>query len=262
MVRTKHAFMVLGGLMLVLLGVVAHTAFRDELVAYSDHAHHAASVAETIDVPVPPSVEVVYDDTRARMRAHLKEKLQEYVTIADVPDGDATVSGITEEVIEPVTVPTTEVPPSLLCDPAAQMPTIPDWGAVTVVRAEGARLITSSLHDEAGVPLHTLQLPETPVVTGITGCLGAEMVAIGLDGTTRVPNEAVPVGTEGLWGYAVDGFPILGSIEDGAPVDVGSLDICRGHVHAIEHDGIATSLYHYHITDEAPYTLGCFRGTP
>ncbi len=40
------------------------------------------------------------------------------------------------------------------------------------------------------------------------------------------------------------------------------LDACHGHVHAIPWDGKYADLYHYHMTDEYPYTVGCFMGTP
>lgn len=66
----------------------------------------------------------------------------------------------------------------------------------------------------------------------------------------------------GSVGYALDGFGIYPQVENGAPVDMQSLDACNGHAHIITWDGIATYMYHYHMTDTYPYTVSCFMGTP
>jgi len=59
-----------------------------------------------------------------------------------------------------------------------------------------------------------------------------------------------------LVGIAFDGFGIYGPRDvDGRLVTNDDLDECHGHV------GPATA-YHYHITSEFPYVLGCFMGTP
>ena len=41
-----------------------------------------------------------------------------------------------------------------------------------------------------------------------------------------------------------------------APAD---LDVCHGHVGTTPE--FPTATYHYHVTAEAPYISGCFRGT-
>jgi hypothetical protein len=61
-----------------------------------------------------------------------------------------------------------------------------------------------------------------------------------------------------LVGYASDGFGIYGNLgEGGTALKSADLDKCHGHTHA----GAASSEYHYHTTDDFPYTVGCFRGT-
>jgi hypothetical protein len=65
-----------------------------------------------------------------------------------------------------------------------------------------------------------------------------------------------------LVGYAFDGFGILGAEENGKRLTNDDLDDCHGHIHAIAWDGLVAVMYHYHATDEFPYTVGCYRGTP
>ena len=66
-----------------------------------------------------------------------------------------------------------------------------------------------------------------------------------------------------LVGYALDGYGIYGlKGESGATLTDADLDACHGHTHAISWDGQTVSLYHYHMTREYPYSVGCFHGTP
>jgi hypothetical protein len=68
-------------------------------------------------------------------------------------------------------------------------------------------------------------------------------------------------GHSSLVGYALDGFGIFGVRgENGAPLTNADLDACHGHTHEIEWDGQMVEMYHYHMTYEYPYTIGCFRG--
>lgn len=70
-------------------------------------------------------------------------------------------------------------------------------------------------------------------------------------------------GHSALVGYAFDGYGIFGFYgEDGAEVTNEDLDACHGHTHVIEWDGQMVEMYHYHVTNEFPYTVGCFHGTP
>lgn len=71
------------------------------------------------------------------------------------------------------------------------------------------------------------------------------------------------MGHSTLVGYAYDGFGIFGRRgEAGRWLADTDLDVCHGHVHTVIWDGDTVTLYHYHTTDEYPYTLGCYRGTP
>jgi len=66
-----------------------------------------------------------------------------------------------------------------------------------------------------------------------------------------------------LFGYAIDGFGVYGPRgENGVPVTNDDLDECHGHTHEIEWDGKMVSMYHYHVNNEYPYSIGCYRGTP
>jgi hypothetical protein len=69
-------------------------------------------------------------------------------------------------------------------------------------------------------------------------------------------------GHSALLGYALDGFGIYGSRgEGGTALGTADLDECHGHTHTVVWDGSSVSMYHYHLTPDYPYTLGCFRGT-
>jgi hypothetical protein len=38
------------------------------------------------------------------------------------------------------------------------------------------------------------------------------------------------------------------------------LDECHGHTHPVMWDGKLQNIYHYHLNNEFPYAIGCFRG--
>lgn len=65
--------------------------------------------------------------------------------------------------------------------------------------------------------------------------------------------------SEGVIGYAIDGFEIRGSIENGKKVTNDDLDENHGKF-TTNPDGSQT--YAYYATDEFPYTIGAFKGTP
>lgn len=66
-----------------------------------------------------------------------------------------------------------------------------------------------------------------------------------------------------LVGYIADGFGIYGNLgEGGRALTNADLDTCHGHTHAITVNGASISQYHYHQTQEFPYTVGCFKGKP
>ena len=60
-----------------------------------------------------------------------------------------------------------------------------------------------------------------------------------------------------LIGYALDGFGIY---KYPGTVTNADLDECHGKIGEILWDGEATSMYHYVVTEEYPYTVGCYRG--
>ena len=66
-----------------------------------------------------------------------------------------------------------------------------------------------------------------------------------------------------LIGYALDGFPLFGPRgEDGEYMKNGDLDGCHGHRHVVKFNGKEQRVYHYHVTQQFPYSVGCFRGAP
>ena len=70
-------------------------------------------------------------------------------------------------------------------------------------------------------------------------------------------------GTSDLLGYALDGFGIYGPYdEDGEVVTDADLDACHGRTSEVMWNGKLTDIYHYQFTEEYPYTIGCFTGTP
>jgi hypothetical protein len=67
---------------------------------------------------------------------------------------------------------------------------------------------------------------------------------------------------DGLIGYALDGFGIYAGPVNGKTLSNADLDACHGIVSEIEWDGKKVEMYHYQLTADYPYTLGCFKGTP
>lgn len=64
-----------------------------------------------------------------------------------------------------------------------------------------------------------------------------------------------------LIGYALDGFGIYSMYEEhGRELTNSDLDECHGRVSRIIWDGKPVEMYHYVLTREYPYTVGCFRG--
>lgn len=76
------------------------------------------------------------------------------------------------------------------------------------------------------------------------------------------PSRCV-VSANGPIGYALDGFGIFGTTgESGRALTNADLDDCHGHVAEVRWNGERRSIYHYHLTEEYPYSIGCFAGTP
>jgi hypothetical protein len=70
-------------------------------------------------------------------------------------------------------------------------------------------------------------------------------------------------GHSGLIGYALDGFGIFRLAgAGGRHLTNADLDACHGHSEKVMWDGESRTIYHYHLTDEYPYTVGCFMGAP
>ena len=64
-----------------------------------------------------------------------------------------------------------------------------------------------------------------------------------------------------LVGYAFDGFGIYGTKgANGKELSTAALDECHGHSHVINWEGQNVDMYHYHLTNDFPYSVSCFRG--
>ncbi len=79
------------------------------------------------------------------------------------------------------------------------------------------------------------------------------------------PSPCMP-GVDGnaqLVGYALDGFGIYSMYDaNGKEITNADLDACHGMTSEVMWNGNLTSIYHYVLTQEYPYTIGCYRGTP
>ena len=69
-------------------------------------------------------------------------------------------------------------------------------------------------------------------------------------------------GPSTLVGYALDGFGIYAERDSGGNLLTNSsLDACHGRTSTVSWDGKDVSMYHYDITNEFPYIIGCFMGS-
>lgn len=74
---------------------------------------------------------------------------------------------------------------------------------------------------------------------------------------------ATTKGTSTLVGYARDGFGIYVERDaNGNMLTNADLDACHGRVSPILWDGHEVTMFHYVATEEYPYTIGCYMGTP
>lgn len=95
---------------------------------------------------------------------------------------------------------------------------------------------------------------------------GGSVDATGLYAIRRAP-ACLPKrqrdGHGALVGWARDGIPLFGPTDRGGrALRSRDLDSCHGHTHAVRVDGRVQRRYHYHVTADFPYTVGCFRARP
>ena len=145
----------------------------------------------------------------------------------------------------------------------------------------------------------TLLLPASPKVASSPSCMGGD-VGVTTDGVALLdgfdangrdaaaqevqdacgghPNQAgyhrhampfcllsndTGTGHSPLLGYALDGFGIYGPRADhGKVLTTANLDACHGTTDTITWNGKKVRMYHYVMTWQFPYSVGCFRGTP
>lgn len=69
-------------------------------------------------------------------------------------------------------------------------------------------------------------------------------------------------GASTLIGYALDGFGLYVERDSsGALLTNAALDACHGRTSTVLFNGKKQKMYHYVVTAEYPYTIGCYRGT-
>jgi hypothetical protein len=65
-----------------------------------------------------------------------------------------------------------------------------------------------------------------------------------------------------LIGYALDGYGIYGKYDEhGRVLTNADLDSCHGRKSKVLWNGRQVKMYHYVMTNEYPYSVGCFRGS-
>lgn len=70
-------------------------------------------------------------------------------------------------------------------------------------------------------------------------------------------------GSSTLVGYALDGYGIYVERDSKGNLPTDSdLDACHGRTGSVIWDGKARVMYHYDVTTEYPYIMGCYEGTP
>ncbi len=78
-----------------------------------------------------------------------------------------------------------------------------------------------------------------------------------LDQGSHAPNAST------LVGYAADGYGIYAEYDSGGHLLTNAdLDACHGRTSKVMWNGSLQDVYHYDVTLEYPYTLGCYHGTP
>lgn len=79
------------------------------------------------------------------------------------------------------------------------------------------------------------------------------------------PSPCIPNinGKAKLVGYALDGFGIYSMRDEkGRRMADQDLDACHGRTGPVMWNGKRVKMYHYVMTRDYPYSLGCFKGTP
>lgn len=80
---------------------------------------------------------------------------------------------------------------------------------------------------------------------------------------TFMLNEDTAKSSSMLIGYALDGYGIyIERDANGNLLTNANLDVCHGTTSDVMWNGKMTDIYHYVVTLEYPYTVGCFHATP
>ncbi len=264
MPRTKYIvilFCILVGILLVLAG---YFSLRDSNIALGGVDQSALAIQSD---PEPILVSIEKNETRSKMRDALRASLENFTStepasaVLETNESNETESVeqvATELEPEPQVV---DIPECL--DETDSQNGIETWSDIHIKVEGGIRHFTSKETNTDGVPLYELKTLELPEVLETPRCVSdGTVVGVAMDGRLLRGSINFASNAEGIVGYARDGFGVFSPYEDGKELTSTDLDICHGHVHPIVWDGQAMSLYHYHVTNDSPYTVGCYRGTP
>lgn len=273
MPRTKHLFGIASilGVFLIVCGI--RLMIGNDFVSRSVSVPTFSSDTQTLKVVVSQSY--AREEHRVSFIERLAERLRnEQVASAVKAESEVNVEDVVEDADETTVVasPYTRSPTIgsvYTCDGStlSHAPLFRTWGEIEMTRIEGARIFTYNEIIASGTPHSTtlMQVPETPYHAPIPTCLSRDAVGIAHDGTiiyTGTPITIHTTDTDGRIGFALDGFGMYGTIEDGHTITNTDLDACHGHVGTVSHDGAMVDMYHYHVTDTFPYVTGCFAGIP
>lgn len=259
MPRTKYVVVFFGVLIAVLLLCAGYLALQGSQMTLKSTGNTALLIQSE---SLPTNVSVENDTTREEVRARLRAELEGYTAPA-IATADATEKVAPELVDASHTTKAVAVKSVASLGCATPRATgLTSWGPLRIGLVEGVRRIESLESDVTGAPKHLVDLPPMPHLSGAEQCAQSDMFGIATDG--RIIKTQTPLVSEatGVVGYALDGFGIFGTYENEKMVTHTDLDQCHGHVHTIVWDGVPVTMYHYHITSDAPYAPQCFRGIP
>ena len=126
------------------------------------------------------------------------------------------------------------------------------WDArdLTLVVAEGSRVLIRGEVSSTSVPETVLQLPVRATPTGNPYCLSSNVIAVANDGSLIRNDELALYGifsSDTLLGHTLDGFPLYGA-------GVSEVDSCGGR--------IVEGGYRYELQSDSETIINCFAAAP
>lgn len=262
MFRTRDFVLIFVSVVFLLVGIGTTLLHRGHPSVPVDKDLGLATTAlEDIPVIVQEPPQLSRTERLEEMRRKIAEHTDPIVTTPDpfvepaVSQEPSMVSAVTAA--EPET--TAEL---LLCPGYAPYTGVWSPQGISVEMVEGARVYYRTSEPTAVsrpgatstppevVRTVVLQLPLSPSITALPGCVPSDVVGIAQDGSL-IRNGEIGLysvfGAGTLIGYALDGFPIYG-------VSAATTDMCGGIMEAGQ--------YRYYLSDDRDTVLNCFSATP